>query len=219
MARGFTPTSVAVLSICAAVTAACSATPVQPGAAVAEGQRTSGVAAPSPSPTPDVKCRCSSVTVQFEPGGDAPSWGTFRVTGNSTWRVGFRINVTCTGTGQSNLCTVFQNESGTLSWTVGGKTGQIVGKNNKVTKFEKAKVGDPWQKEYSDALGADYPPNSTDQMSITLNMDFEIKCVSSDGTTTITKKFKVQGSVDAQAAMKGAQPTLSNATLTLLLQG
>lgn len=210
--------SVVALVIVAAAAGGCSQTPVQPGDAVVAGQRTSGVAAPSPSPTPTVKCRCSAVTVQFDPGGDSPSWGAYLVNGKSNWRVGFRINVTCTGTGQSNLCTVFQNESGTLSWTVGSKTGQIVGKNNKVTKFEKAKVGDPWEKSYSDALGADYPANSTDKMSITLNMDFEIQCVSSDGTTTISKKFKVQGSVDAQAATKGAKPTLSNATLTLLLQ-
>ena len=82
-----------------------------------------------------------------------------------------------------------------------------------MTKFEKGKLGDPWEKEYSDALGADYPPSSTDKMSITLDMEFEIKCVSSDGTS-ISKRFKIQGSVDAQAATKGAKPTLSNASLT-----
>jgi len=214
----FTPRSVAVLSICVAAAAACSPTPVQPAGPVAAAQRGSAVETPSPSPTPDVKCRCSQVSVQFDPGGGIPSWGTYLVNGKSNFRVGFRINVTCNGTGQSNLCTVFQNESGTLSWTIAGKNGQIVGKNNKVTKFEKVNVGDPWEKSYSDALGADYPSNSTDKMSITLNMDFEIQCVSSDGTTTISKKFTVQGSVDAQAATKGGPPTLSNATLTLLLQ-
>ena len=213
-----TPRSVVVLSVCAVLAGGCSRTPVPPADAAAPGQRTNGVAAPSPSPTPTVKCRCSSVTIQFDPGGDTPSWNAYLVNGKSNFRVGFRINVTCTGTGQSNLCTVFQNESGTLSWTIAGRNGQIVGKNNKVTKFEKVNVGDPWEKSYSDALGADYPPNAIDKMSITLNMDFEIQCVSSDGTTTISKKFKVQGSVDAQAAKKGDKPTLSNATLTLLLQ-
>lgn len=214
----FAPRSVAVLSICAAVAAACSPTPVQPGGTLAEGQRSSGVAAPSPSPTPgDARCRCTSVAVQFEPGGDTPTWGTYLVNGNSNWRVGFRINVTCAGTGESNKCTVFQIEKGTLSWTVGGKSGQIVGQEKKVTKFHKGKLGDPWEKEYSDALGADYPPNATDKMSLTLDMEFEIKCVSSDGAS-ISKRFKIQGSADAQAATRGAKPTLANASLTLTPQ-
>jgi hypothetical protein len=155
--------------------------------------------------------------VQFDPGGATPTWATYLVNGNSKWRVGFRIDVTCTGTGQSNKCVVHQIENGTLSWTVGGTPGQIVGKAKKVTNFHKGKFGDPWQKEYSDALGADYPVNTTAKLSATLDMEFEIKCVSADGTA-ISQKFKIQGSVDAQASAKGTRPTLSNATLTLTPQ-
>jgi hypothetical protein len=147
------------------------------------------------------------------PAAATPSWGAYLVNGNSNWRIGFRINVTCTGTGESNKCTVFQIEKGTLTFTIGGKNGQIIGKEKKVTKFHKGTLTDPWQKEYSDALGADYPANATDRMSITLDMEFEIKCVSSDGQS-ISRRFKVQGSVDAQAAAKGAQPALTGGTIT-----
>ena len=100
------------------------------------------------------------MSVQFDPGGAAPGWGTYVVKKCSSWRVGFRIDVTCTGTGQSNQCTVYQIEKGSLTWTVDGRPGKIVGKSSKVTNFPKVNVSDPWQKEYSDALGADYPANS-----------------------------------------------------------
>ena len=163
--------------------------------------------------TPPPKCLCTSVTVEFEPGGNSPQWGTYLVGGNSRWRVGFRINVKCTGTGDSSKCSVFQIENGTLKWTVGGKPGQVTGQSKKVT-FHSGKLTDPWEKEYSDALGADYPANTTDSMSVTLDMEFEIKCVSADGSTQ-SKKFKVMGTVDAQAASKGKQPALSNASITL----
>jgi hypothetical protein len=157
-------------------------------------------------------CQCTSVSIQFEPGGDTPAWGAYLVGGNSKWRIGFRINVKCTGTGDSSKCSVVQIEKGTLKWTVGGKSGEIVGRESKVTS-QKGKLGDPWEKEYSDALGADYPVNSTDKMSLTLSMEFEIKCVSQDGQS-ISKRFKVEGSIDAQAAMKGGKPTLSGGSIT-----
>ena len=157
-----------------------------------------------------VKCRCSTISYEFEPGGAAPKWGAYLVSGNSKWRVGFRINVKCTGTGTSNQCTVFQNETGTLNWTIGGKSGEVKGQQKKVTKFHKGKFGDPWEKEYSDALGADYPPNSTEMMTGTLNMEFELKCVSSDGQS-ISKRFKVEGSFEAKAATKGGQPSVTGA--------
>ena len=51
-------------------------------------------------------------------------------------------------------------------------------------------------------------------MSITLDMEFEIKCVSSDDTS-ILKRFKIQGSVQAQAATRGVKPALSGGSLTL----
>ena len=109
--------------------------------------------------------------------------------------------------------TFWKIENGTLTFTIGGKNGQIVGKEKKVTKFHSGKLTDPWQKDYSDALGADYPANATDKMSIALDMEFEIKCVSSDGQS-ISRRFKIQGSVDAQAATKGAKPTLTGSTIT-----
>jgi len=157
------------------------------------------------------QCQCTSVSVQFEPGGDTPAWSVYSVSGQRS-RVGFRINVTCAGTGDNSKCSVFQIEKGTLKWTVGGKSGEIVGKESKVS-FQKGKLGDPWEKSYSDALGADYPANSTDKMSITLSMEFEIKCVSQD-VQSISRKFKVEGSVDAQAATKGGKPALSGGSMT-----
>jgi hypothetical protein len=50
-------------------------------------------------------------------------------------------------------------------------------------------------------------------MSITLDMEFEIKCVSSDGQS-LSKRFKIQGSVD-EAASRGAKPTLGGGSITL----
>ena len=152
-----------------------------------------------------VKCRCSTISCRsFRAGRCGTEVGGVLVSGNSKWRVGFRINVKCTGTGTSNQCTVFQNETGTFNWTVGGKPGEIKGQQKKVTKFHKGKFGDPWEKEYSDALGADCPPNSTETMTATLNMEFELKCVSSDGQS-ISKRFKVEGSFEAKAATKGGE--------------
>ena len=100
---------------------------------------------------------------------------------------------------------MLQIEKGALTWSVGKQSGEIKGKEKKVTKFEKGKFGDPWEKEYSDALGADYPNNTTDTLSATLNMEFEIRCVSSDGQP-ISRRFKVEGSVQAQAATQGGKP-------------
>jgi hypothetical protein len=206
------PVSLVVLSIAGVFGLSCAQPPSEPSSIAGATQGAGAPAAPTPTPPP-ARCTCTSVSVQFDPGGATPAWGAYLVNGNSNWRVGFRINVTCTGTGQSNKCTVFQIENGTLTFTIGGKNGQIVGKEKKVTKFHKGTLTDPWQKEYSDALGADYPANATDTMSITLDMEFEIKCVSSDGQS-ISKRFKVQGSVDAQAASRGAKPTLSGGTIT-----
>jgi len=199
-----------LLCLFLAVATACSQTPVQPTA----GQ--SSAAAPSPSPTPDAACECTSVTVTFDPGGATPTWGVYAVSGNGTnkSRVGFRLDVKCTGKGQSNKCTVLQIEKGKLTWTVGGDKGEIVGKETEVKSFPNVKIGDNWEKGYSDALGADYPRNSTDTMTVNLDMEFEIKCVSSDGQTK-SQHFKIVGSVDAKAPSKGAKPTLTNATLTL----
>ena len=50
-------------------------------------------------------------------------------------------------------------------------------------------------------------------MSVTLDMEFEIKCVSSDGQS-LSKRFRIQGSVDAQAASRGAKPALTGGTIT-----
>jgi hypothetical protein len=205
------PVSLVVLSIAGVFGLSCAQPPSEPSSVSSAAESAS---APTPTPTPTGRCTCTSVGVQFDPGGGTPSWGAYLVNGNSTWRIGFRINATCTGTGQSNKCTVFQIEKGTLAWTVGGRNGQIIGQEKKVTKFHAGKLGDPWQKEYSDALGADYPVNATDKMSITLDMEFEIKCVSSDGQS-ISKRFRIQGSVDAQAASRGARPTLTGVTITL----
>ncbi len=191
----------------------CTPTPSEPSSLGAAQSATAATATPSPTPTPTAKCTCTSVTAQFDPGGATPAWGTYLVNGNSNWRVGFRINVTCTGTGESNKCTVFQIEDGKLTWTIGGRNGEIVGKEKKVTKFHKGKLTDPWEKEYSDALGADYPANATDKMSLSLDMTFEIKCLSSDGQS-ISRRFRVQGSVDAQAASKGGRPALTAGTIT-----
>jgi len=213
------PSAVAVLCVSIGLAAGCAPTPVEPSATLAAGQ--SGAhedvgAAPSPTPGGE-RCRCTSVLSEFDPGVDFPAWNVYPVKNNSQWRVGFRINVTCTGTGQSNQCAVLQIEDGTLTWSVGKQTGKIVGQTKKVTKFHAGTFGDPWQKEYSDALGADYPLNTTEKMSVTLVMSFEIKCLSSDGTA-ISRRFRVEGSVDAQAAAKGLKPVLSNGTMTLLLE-
>ena len=202
--------SLVVLSV-AGVAMSCAPSPSEPSSVAGVAQDASPAAAPTPTPT--AKCSCTSVTAQFDPGGATPAWGAYLVNGNSNWRVGFRINVTCTGTGQSNKCTVFQIENGTLAWTIGGRNGQITGKEKKVTKFHAGKLSDPWQKEYSDALGADYPANTTDKMSVTLDMEFEIKCVSSDGQS-LSRRFRIQGSVDAQAASRGAKPALTGGTIT-----
>ena len=209
----FAPVALVVLSIAGVFAVSCEKTPSEPSSVAGAAQSANApAAAPTPTPPP-TKCTCTSVTAQFDPGGATPSWGAYLVNGNSNWRIGFRINVTCTGTGESNKCTVFQIENGTLTFTIGGKNGQIVGKEKKVTKFHSGKLTDPWQKDYSDALGADYPANATDKMSIALDMEFEIKCVSSDGQS-ISRRFKIQGSVDAQAATKGAKPTLTGSTIT-----
>lgn len=209
-----------LISTAAVWAMSCSNTPAEPSdvfASVSAVQSSVKAAAPTPSPAP-AKCSCTSVSVTFDPGGQTPTWGVYSVKKNSTWRVGFRIDVTCTGTGQSNLCKVSQIENGTLSWTLGDKPGQIVGGEKKVTNFHKGSFGDPWQKEYSDALGADYPGNTTDLMSITLSMEFEIKCVSSDDQV-VSKKFKVEGTVEAQAATRGAKPTLAKPVITYTPQG
>jgi len=206
----FAPVGVVVLSVAGVFGVSCAEPPSEPSSVAGPAH---GASAAAPTPTPTAKCTCTSVGVQFDPGGATPSWGAYLVNGNSNWRIGFRINVTCTGTGESNKCTVFQIENGTLTFTIGGKNGQIVGKEKKVTKFHSGKLTDPWQKDYSDALGADYPANATDKMSIALDMEFEIKCVSSDGQS-ISRRFKIQGSVDAQAATKGAKPTLTGSTIT-----
>ena len=206
----FAPVGVLVLSVAGVFGVSCAEPPSEPSSVAGAAH---GASAAAPTPTPTAKCTCTSVGVQFDPGGATPSWGAYLVNGNSNWRIGFRINVTCTGTGESNKCTVFQIENGTLTFTIGGKNGQIVGKEKKVTKFHSGKLTDPWQKDYSDALGADYPANATDKMSIALDMAFEIKCVSSDGQP-ISRRFKIQGSVDAQAASKGAKPTLTGSTIT-----
>jgi len=206
----FAPVGVVVLSVAGVFGVSCAEPPSEPSSVAGAAH---GASAAAPTPTPTAKCTCTSVGVQFDPGGATPSWGAYLVNGNSNWRIGFRINVTCTGTGESNKCTVFQIENGTLTFTIGGKNGQIVGKEKKVTKFHSGKLTDPWQKDYSDALGADYPANATDKMSIALDMEFEIKCVSSDGQS-ISRRFKIQGSVDAQAATKGAKPTLTGSTIT-----
>jgi len=206
----FAPVGVVVLSVGGVFGVSCAQPPSEPSSVAGAAH---GASAAAPTPTPTAKCTCTSVGVQFDPGGATPSWGAYLVNGNSNWRIGFRINVTCTGTGESNKCTVFQIENGTLTFTIGGKNGQIVGKEKKVTKFHSGKLTDPWQKDYSDALGADYPANATDKMSIALDMEFEIKCVSSDGQS-ISRRFKIQGSVDAQAATKGAKPTLTGSTIT-----
>ena len=203
-----------VLALGGLVVASCSSTPSDPSSLPA-GPNASGVtvAAPTPTGTPD-KCTCTNVAVQFDPDGANPAWGTYVVKKGNSWRVGFRIDVTCTGTGQSNQCTVYQIEKGALTWTVDGRQGQIVGKSSKVTSFPKVKIGDTWVKEYSDALGADYPANSTGRLSATLDMEFEIKCTPPDDPP-VTKRFRVQGSVDAQAATPGGQPALTNGTMTL----
>lgn len=210
------PVSLVILSAICVFGISCAQPPSEPSnlGATAQGASAASKATPTPTPTgTPARCSCTSVSVQFDPGGATPAWGAYLVNGNSNWRVGFRINVTCTGTGESNKCTVFQIENGTLSWTIGGRNGQIVGKESKVTKFQKGKLTDPWQKEYSDALGADYPANTTDKMSITLDMEFEIKCVSSDGQS-LSKRFRIQGSVDAQAAGRGAKPALTGGAVT-----
>lgn len=205
--------SVVALSVGGLFGVSCAQPPSEPSSLPGTAESARGAATPTPTGTP-ARCSCTSVSVQFDPGGATPAWGAYLVNGNSNWRVGFRINVTCTGTGQSNKCTVFQIENGMLTWTVGGRNGQIVGKETKVTRFHKGKLTDPWEKEYSDALGADYPANATDKMSITLDMEFEIKCVSSD-SQSLSKRFRIQGSVDAQAAARGARPTLGGGTITL----
>lgn len=198
----------AAISVSLAV-AACSPTPVEP-TSVAGSQK--GGSALAPSPTPVGGCNCTGVAVQFDPGGNTPQWGVYTVK-NGSQRIGFRINVTCDGSGESSKCTIYQIEDGTLTWTVGKQSGKIVGQTKKVTNPPVVTVGDPWHKEYSDALGADYPQNSTDKLTATLDMTFEIKCVSSDGTPK-SVKFKVKGTVDAQAAERGGKVTLTNPVLT-----
>jgi hypothetical protein len=50
-------------------------------------------------------------------------------------------------------------------------------------------------------------------MHVELNMEFELKCISSD-KTEVKRKFRVTGSVDAQAPAKGKKPVLTNPTIT-----
>ena len=205
-----------LLAVCAdsAIGAGCAQAPAQP---TSIGSATQGAVAPSPSPTPDPGCRCTSVTARFDPGGDKPAWGAYLVSGNSKWRVGFRIDVTCTGTGPSNKCTITQIENGTLSWAVAGQNGQIIGQAKRVTKFHKIKLGDSWEKQYSDALGGDYPVNTTEKMSLTLDMEFEIKCESPEGEPKSTK-FSVQGTAEAQATTKGTKPAVTGTITFTQLQ-
>lgn len=128
-----------------------------------------------------------TVSATFQPDGAEPAWGSFLVKGNSTWRVGFRILGVFTGRGNYRQCKFYQNEDGKLEWTIDGKSAQIVGKSpNVIAKFEKATfTGDMWTLEYNDALGAE-----------------------------MSKRFKVEGSVKAQAAQKGGKPALTNPMIT-----
>ena len=193
----------------AAMGVSCAATPSEPTAVPI----IASVPTPSPTPTPTPKCICTSVTYQFDPGGATPVWNAYVVknNGNASWRIGFRIDVKCQGTGQSNLCVVHQNENGALTFTVDGKTHQIVGRSRRVT-FPKAKVGDPWEKEYSDALGADYPTTTTGKMSATLDMEFELVCLGPD-KVPLKRMFRIQGSFEAQAPGKGMKPVLTNTVI------
>src|SRR4030095_2227526 len=207
------PWSVAVLVLGVAMAARCSPTPVQPTASASQSNGLTAAAHPTPTPDP-VKCTCTDVGATFDPGGATPSWGVYGLKENGVMRVGFRIDVTCDGKGQSNLCDVYQIEKGQMTWTIGKREGKLIGRAKKVNNFPVANTGDPWHKEYSDALGGDYPLNTAEKMHVELNMEFEIKCISSDKTTVVSKKFKIEGSVDAQAPSRGAEPKLTNAKIT-----
>lgn len=196
----------------AAIGASCAETPVEPtGVPIIAASPTP---TPTPTSTPAPKCACTDVDYAFDPGGAKPVWNAYVVKnkGNENWRVGFRIDVTCKGTGQSNQCHVFHNEKGALTFTLDGKTGQIVGQAKKVSSFPKGKFGDPWEKEYSDALGANYPTNSTGKMSGTLDMEFELVCIGTD-KLPVKRMFRIQGSFDAQAPGKGMKPVITNTTM------
>jgi hypothetical protein len=204
----FTRSRALFVTVCLALAVAACAppNPTEPSSAVVGGQATSVKPPASPTPTPG-NCTCTELTVLFDPGGAEPAWGAYTVKGNSKYRVGFRIDVTCRGTGRSTDCVVTQIENGSLTWTLGAQPGELLGVTKTVSKFHKVKLTDTWQKEYSDALGADYPADSTEKMSITLDMTFEIKC--EPGPDAAKKKFRVEGTVEAQATKKGTQPTLT----------
>ena len=184
--------------------------PTEPSATSPGSQGTAVRPEPSPTPTPG-NCTCTELTVTFDPGGAEPAWGAYLVKGNSKYRVGFRIDVVCKGTGRSSDCVVTQIENGSLTWTIGAQPGELVGVTKTVTKFHKVKITNSWQKEYSDALGADYPADSLEKMSITLDMTFEIKC--EPGPDAAKKKFRVEGTVEAQATKKGDPPALTKPTI------
>jgi len=118
-------------------------------------------------------CRCVSVSVRFEPGGEFFQLGWYEAgwPAARTWWFGNAIHVKWTVIGDPQYCTYFQDEGGSKLVT------QRVSPPSKYVETRIGRDGNYVQQVYTDKLGAPVPPGTRWSWEGILKITF--RCVDS----------------------------------------